>query len=1071
MTCPTPEAIVLYVAADASLGAIQEIEQHVDQCDACRRTVAATIRAARTEPVVHDDGLAVGSTVDRYVIRGARGSGAMGHVYEAGDPELGRSVALKVVRHHDDAGDARALREGRALAKLAHPNVVAVYDVGTFTGGVFLAMELVAGATVAAWARSTRPTVRQIVEVFAGAARGLAAAHAAGLVHRDIKPDNLLVGDDGRVRVIDFGLAVAHGADGGAAGTPRYMAPELASQPADALSDQYAFASALDELSGARTNGPRWLRAVIERACDPDPARRFPSMTALVAGLERGLGRRRRVVLAAAIAGVAAAATVGGATLFASQPERSACELAARRAYASSSDRSALARKFEGHAGPIPFADVVAVLDAHASSWATAYRSACEAEHAHPTSSGQQRLICLDGHLRQRDAILALTTPADIAAGALALPPPPDCTDAVVAIVPADVGPTTRAAIERVRDRVASATTLDDIGRGDDALARMREAVAEAKRLAIPALEVEVRLALGQLELGDGLASTAETTLRDVAALARRIGDRAGEAEAAVALGAAIVLRGKLAEGARQLDAAEQLVRDAGDSARLRLMVLEARTFLGASHGDPAKVRANAEEQRALVEKLYGREDRRMVTAAISLAASSVAQDPATSRTVIAEARALASRLVGRTHPLLAEIDRAQCIAERGDPAVARRYCEAARSFFEAGGAAYRVPLAKTLLVMSTIDTEHMIELVTAARAGFEPGSVYRAMADSQLAAAHRRTMNYIAATAAARDAVQGYAAAMDREAPPLVQELRWLGRDLLMLGNGEEASEVLARVVEVEGKSATPVPKRVDTLLQLAGAQFYSTTRRDEARATIDRALALAATHEGPDSPVVGEALFSSSALFLEHEQLDEAAITIDRAQRLAARGTPSLRARLALARSTLEAERDHVSLARVAQRRATAEAAKASEPFVTFMVRLADCELLVRERAAARAVEACGALVGVAEAGFGRDHVTVLAVLVPLAEAQLARGEVATARATIDRALEIAVRSPDPRRLAAARYVKVRILDAARDRGAARDLAATALAELARANTAAATAKRLERWLSTHPGRPASP
>jgi len=1057
------------VAADESFVAIAEVEQHVDHCEACRRTVAAVMRANRGAHVVHADA-AIGSVIDRYVICGIRGSGAMGHVYEANDPELGRVVALKVVRHPDETDDARALREGRALAKLAHPNIVAVHDVGTFAGGVFLAMELVAGSTVREWIADAKPSARRIAAVFADVARGLAAAHAAGLVHRDIKPDNLVLGDDGRVRVIDFGLAVDAGATAGAAGTPRYMAPELALATADARSDQFAFGAALDELAGPAA--PRWLRAIAERATASDPDRRFPSMGAVAAALDRGLARRRRFALVGGTLGVAAIAAVTGGILRGGAPPRGECALAADRAHSgwNADARARLARAFAGHASPVPLADVAAVLDAHASSWATAYRATCEADQQHTTISGRQRLICLDGQLRRRDAVLALANardaqPAGIAAAVFALPAPQDCTDAVVAIVPPDVGATTRSAIDAIRDHVASANALDDIGHGDDALARMRAALADAKRLGIPALEVEVGIALGRLEVSDGLAAPAENTLRGAVDRARAIADRPGQAEATAALAGALILRGKLIDGARELDVAERLAREAGNGPRLQLALLEVRAFLHGSSGDAAKVRADAEQHRALVEKLYGRDDRRMVTSMISLAAASLVQDPAKSRQLIAEARALAIRLVGRTNPLLADIDRAQCITERADPKRARPYCDSARAFFAAGGAAYRVPLAKTLLALSAIDPEHLVELVQAARAGFEPGSIYRAMADSQLAAGYRRQMNHVAAAAAARDAVAGYEAAMDREAPPLVQELRWLGRDLLMLGRGDEASAVLERVADVQSRNGTAVEVRLDVLLQLAGAQFYSRDRKAAALLTIDRALALAATIDGPHGPPVAEALFSSAVLMLEHERLADAAAALDRAQPLAARGTPSLRARLQFARSDLELARDHVAPARRAARLAAAEVAKMTDPFMQFMVRVADCTLLEREHDAARAIAACERAVGIAEASFGRDYLGVIDILVPLGEAQLAHRDVAAATATIDRALEMAGKASDPRRLAVSRLAKIHVLETGGDRTAARALATTALADLAAANTAPITSARIAKWLSSHP------
>src|SRR5450432_1595308 len=156
-----------------------------------------------------------GRTIDRFVVLGLVGRGGMGEVYAAYDPELDRKVALKLLRAHDgqavsgghEDGKARLLREAQAIAKLQHPNVVVVFDVGTFGDSVFIAMEFVEGHTVGAWLAAAPRTRREILDVFLAAGRGLAAAHAAGLVHRDFKPDNVMVTNDGQVRVMDFGLA------------------------------------------------------------------------------------------------------------------------------------------------------------------------------------------------------------------------------------------------------------------------------------------------------------------------------------------------------------------------------------------------------------------------------------------------------------------------------------------------------------------------------------------------------------------------------------------------------------------------------------------------------------------------------------------------------------------------------------------------------------------------------------------------------------------------------------------------------------------------------------------------
>src|SRR5690349_17448959 len=208
----------------------------------------ADIRSTRIKrPKPPQDLREPGDTVGRFVVLQRLGEGGMGVVYTAYDPELDRKVAIKLLKSAEE-GHARLLREAQAMARLQHPNVIAVHDVGTLPGNrVFVAMELVAGATLRGWLKAAPRAWREVIAIMRQAGVGLAAAHDAGLVHRDFKPDNVLVGDDGRVRVMDFGLARLGAADpelssgshdtgplstpltmaGTVVGTPAYMAPEL----------------------------------------------------------------------------------------------------------------------------------------------------------------------------------------------------------------------------------------------------------------------------------------------------------------------------------------------------------------------------------------------------------------------------------------------------------------------------------------------------------------------------------------------------------------------------------------------------------------------------------------------------------------------------------------------------------------------------------------------------------------------------------------------------------------------------------------------------------------------------
>ncbi|MEM6996028.1 MAG: efflux RND transporter permease subunit, partial [Myxococcota bacterium] len=221
------------------------------------------------------------TVVGRYRVVGELGRGGMGVVYEAVDRRLHRRLAIKLVAIERQRADQRfrMRREAEAMARLSHPNVVQVFDVGRFEDQTFVAMELVEGTTLAGWCRARRRTVDTIVAAFRSAGAGLAAAHDAGVVHRDFKPKNVLVGIDGTVKVTDFGLAQLGVSDGRhGAGTPAYMAPEQRRGVADARSDQYSFCVALHEavfgvlpgrqqgtLPAARGTVPPELRTTIER--------------------------------------------------------------------------------------------------------------------------------------------------------------------------------------------------------------------------------------------------------------------------------------------------------------------------------------------------------------------------------------------------------------------------------------------------------------------------------------------------------------------------------------------------------------------------------------------------------------------------------------------------------------------------------------------------------------------------------------------------------------------------------------------------------------------------------------
>ena len=412
-----------------------------------------------------------GSTIGRYVVLGALGEGGMGVVLRAYDPKLRREVALKVMRAGKKLAGAEAaarmLREAQALARLNHPNVVAVYDAEPTDDGVTIAMEYVEGSTLREWLRETTRSWPAVLEVLLAVGRGLAAAHSAGVIHRDIKPDNVLVSRGGQVKLTDFGLARSGGgapsssselpqelsdssdADedvpltqiGTVLGTPPYLAPEQhAGQTADARSDQYALCVSLWEalhgerpfrgksvvalvtakLQGPparrRSSVPDWLDAIIVRGLSPDPDERWPSVEALVneLGSGRARARGRRIAVGAAFA-----TCIGVAGLAGVQWDRAtrvaACEAEGASIETTWNDeaRTVLRTAFVETGAPHAkeTADrVTRWLDDYADVWKTTQTGACldaTVSRVWEPDLEERAAWCLEEHRMEFDALVS----------------------------------------------------------------------------------------------------------------------------------------------------------------------------------------------------------------------------------------------------------------------------------------------------------------------------------------------------------------------------------------------------------------------------------------------------------------------------------------------------------------------------------------------------------------------------------------------------------------------------------------------------------------------------------------
>ena len=592
MECPEENVIVDYVRGDVDESIRRELELHLDECPACLQVVGEMARIFQHDPDVDgplplgpdgqplidgqmpvdgQDGtfggltlletspmggpsregdvvgrLREGAKLGRYVVLSRVGSGGMGVVFSAYDPELDRKVAIKLLRTAPGGSGSkemadqrtRLLREAQAMAKLSHPNVITVHDVGTFEGQVFVAMEFIDGGTLSMWLHEKKRTWREVQAVMLAAGRGLAAAHAAGLVHRDFKPDNVLMGKDGRVLVTDFGLArpaagktdafasvstmpgtralgLALTQTGAMVGTPAYMAPEqLAASRTDALTDQFSFSVALYEgLYGERpfagrvlaelianvsegnvrpapqrTVVPRWVRRALMRGLAVDPEQRHPSMEVLLAALVRNPWRRWQQVGLIAIPTV----LVGvGVTVYEREQPRAAsyCQDVAEKLGGVWDDerRDEIGTRFS--ATGLPYAadtlrSLERRLDLYAQTWVSLQTQACrdEVEGARPQAVLALQMTCLERRRLSLGALTDLLLEADPTTiersidAARALPALEICADLEVLM-----------ARESTQDDVDPAQVLEI----DQALARakaLRDATrfGEARRAAEP---------------------------------------------------------------------------------------------------------------------------------------------------------------------------------------------------------------------------------------------------------------------------------------------------------------------------------------------------------------------------------------------------------------------------------------------------------------------------------------------------------------------------------------------------------------------------------------------------------
>ena len=604
MGCLDDSTIYQFAMGGLERDALDTADAHIDGCDDCRMIVVGLVRSGATA----DSGLdqtevghlrtsagraeTWGNTLTRgqvlgekYVVLDVLGAGAMGIVYAAWDSSLERKVAIKTLRADATFRDRkeRFIREAQAMAKIAHPNVVAVHDVGEVGELAYIAMEFVEGDTLREWGRKTERSWQARRDMCVQAGRGLVAAHAAGLVHRDFKPENVLVGADGRARVTDFGLVALAGnsvatvdapptlldltVTGAVMGTPAYMAPEqFRAEVVDSRTDQYAFcattwellfgtrpiaAKSFDEqlkmvlggkLPAPPKNAPTWLSQALLRGLAVEQDTRHSSMEELLEAMVRDRraspGKRIGIGVAVAGLGIAAALFAGRGQAAAATP----CE-GAEDAIASvwNQERAAALQAQFGALDGTAVEDLSRDVEAWKGEWVSAHTATCQATHVRGEQSPtllDARMQCLQHRANETDALLNEIEGGEVAAltaglvGLSEMPAVSRCA-AIDLVATAPMAPT---AAEALREPLTKARALVATGQYQEARTALGDVVARAAKLAYAPLLAEAQLLLARATWKAGRADLASPIASDAVLEAVAGGADADAAEAWIAL-------------------------------------------------------------------------------------------------------------------------------------------------------------------------------------------------------------------------------------------------------------------------------------------------------------------------------------------------------------------------------------------------------------------------------------------------------------------------------------------------------------------------------------------------------
>ncbi|MEM9460332.1 MAG: serine/threonine-protein kinase [Myxococcota bacterium] len=711
--CPSEDALVEFVSGCGDETTMEAIERHLDRCPRCSETVALFGGAfadnsgdelQEPEPEPEDsehEGLAPdgpehswapsrsGSPryADRYALGECVGFGAGGVVYRARDLELDRDVALKVLRNEDEiprgSSSARWRREAKIMARVVHPNVVTVHDVGFFDGRMFIATEFVEGGTLQQWLEQEPRSWREILQVFVEAARGLAAIHACGLVHRDFKPHNVMMGRDGRVRVTDFGLArllpevepvipesrvsidavestslsetlSSYTRTGTLVGTPAYMSPEQwRGIPATPRSDQFSLCVALYEALFAQRpwtgrsasmlannvcetpparpparRAPSWLTRAVLRGLSRHPSDRFEDMTAFITTVERAPRRRRQWALGLALVGGFSAVAGGGYGL-AHVEEHEPCPAKLRR-FAGIWDDPTRARITEA-LDPALGMQVTEALDPWKSTWLEHDQQACRMQVAQEIGERQHHLTtaCLDRALARLSAVTEVlqvtevTDPEALREILGVLRTPESCADRthLEALQPA------WSSVEAERLALALAPDFERVrvlhaaGRLDEALERAEAAAARADAQGDPALRAEALVTLGHVLTKRKDEARAAEVLKDAVWAAEAGGNVEQAAWGWIELISVLPLLGRFDEAEAAVERAGAVVHRLGDP-NARLVFAANRAVLASMRGRYAEA---LEQHRQILEEgtaIWGPDDPQVTRTHVNVAAA-----------------------------------------------------------------------------------------------------------------------------------------------------------------------------------------------------------------------------------------------------------------------------------------------------------------------------------------------------------------------------------------------------------------------------------------------------------------